>query len=33
MNTKAQQWAQSYFSRLETAIEQLKNHDLVDTPV
>jgi len=31
MNTKAQEWALSYFSRLETAIEQLKNHDLVST--
>lgn len=29
MGTKAQEWANSYFSRLEMAIEQLKNHDLV----
>lgn len=29
MSTNAQEWAKSYFSRLETAIEQLNNHDLV----
>ncbi|MCW4468130.1 hypothetical protein OGH69_04060 [Flavobacterium sp. MFBS3-15] len=29
MGTTAREWAKSYFSRLETAVEQLKNHDLV----
>ncbi|UUC44897.1 hypothetical protein [Flavobacterium cerinum] len=29
MNTKAQEWAESYFSRLENAIETLRDHDLV----
>lgn len=31
MSAKAQEWAKSYFSRLETAIEQLQSHDLVST--
>lgn len=31
MNTKAQEWANSYFSRLEMAIKQLNSHDLVST--
>ena len=29
MNKKAQEWAESYFSRLDKAIEELRNHDLV----
>lgn len=29
MSTKAKEWAESYFNRLEKAIEQLRNHDLV----
>lgn len=29
MSTKAQEWAESYFSRLEKAIMALQNHDLV----
>lgn len=29
MSTQAQEWAESYFSRLENAIEKLRSHDLV----
>lgn len=31
MSTKPKEWAESYFSRLEKAIEELKNHDLVSS--